>query len=485
MSVSRREPGRYRCGPESRGWIAVLAAVLLWAGLAGCTFHQASQPERTAKLPGAFSATGKTPLPDRWWKALRDPALDGLVERALSGNPGLKATWDRLDQARAVAKKAGASRWPTLTGTAGGTASISGMDGSTGAGPSASTSKSATFSGALAAGYEVDLWGRLRSGREAAALDAEASAQDLRSAALSLSAEVANAWIQLASLRREERLLDAQLETATDALAAIEVRFRRGRVTAADVLQQRQSVEALRGERTRLRASLEVGENRLAVLTGEAPGRFKAPAGRSLPVLSPLPATGTPAQWLQRRPDLQAALARVRAADWRVAEAVADRFPQLALSGRVSGSAEVTETVLTWLANLAANLTAPLLDGGRRKAEVERTRAVVSERLHQYGSALLDAVEEVENGLAREASQEAYIRSLEKQLALSSAAVEQAESGYRGGTVEFLRFLTATLTHQRLERTLHQAQRDRVLYRVALYRSLAGSWKVSREKGSR
>ena len=116
------------------------------------------------------------------------------------------------------------------------------------------------------------------------------------------------------------------------------------------------------------------------------------------------------------------------------------------------------------------------MDGGRRKAEVDRNRAVVSERLHQYGQALLGSIEEVENGLAREASQGDYLRSLEVQLDLSRAAVDQASEGYKGGTVDSTRFLATTLAHQRLERTSLSARRDLVLYRIGLYRALAGSW---------
>ncbi|MHC5039437.1 MAG: efflux transporter outer membrane subunit [Planctomycetota bacterium] len=453
-------------------------AVLFLVG-AGCSFYEPSQPEAVVTLPAAFSETGKAVLPEKWWTAWKDPQLDALIEQALSRNLSLRVTWDRLAQARALARREGASAWPSLEASAGGTGSVSGVDGSSGPGPSASTSQSMTFSAGLAASYEVDLWGRVRSSRKAAELDVLASDRDLHAAAMTLSAEVANAWFRLKTLRGQLLLLDAQRDTNRDYLEIVKTRFRRGQVSAADVIQQEQALEAVRGDRLQVMASLRVEENRLAGLLGKPAGAYKAPGGDVLPRLPPLPAMGTPAAWVQRRPDLQAALLRVQAADRRVAAAIAERFPRLSLSARASVSHDVCDVFTSWLSNLAANLMMPLIDGGRRKAEVERSRAVVSERLHQYGQVLLRSLEEVENALVQEARQEDVLGSLEKQRELSGAAVERASSGYKKGTVDFTRFLSTVLGHQRLERSHLQARRDLILYRIRLYRSLGGSWDLA------
>jgi len=473
--VSQRLPGRPGKVARRILWVAILTGlVFFW----GCAFHEPSRPENLVKLPGAFSLSGNKPAPAAWWTALGDTRLNALIDEALSGNMSLRSTWDRLAQARASARREGASSWPALEGTAGATGSISGTDGGSGSG--ASTSHGLTFSGALAASYEVDLWGRVRSAQKAAELDVLAGEQDLHASAMTLSAEVANAWIRLQELRGRRALLEEQLKTNEDYVEAVTLRFRLGRVPAVDVLQQRQSLEAVRGERSRVEASIRVEENRLAVLLGKPPGTFKAPSGSALPALPPLPSTGAPAEWVQRRPDLQAAFFRIRAADRRVSVAIADRFPRISLSARTGGSAEVCDLFTSWLANLAANLTAPLLDGGRRKAEVDRARASASERLHQYGELLLRSLEEVENALVREARQKEYAGSLAKQIGFSRQAVDQALEGYRKGTVDFTRFLTTVLAHQRLERTRLQGRRDLVLYRIALYRSLGGSWDLPR-----
>ena len=142
-------------------------------------------------VPGQFSTSGEAQLPDKWWTAFEDPVLDDLIARALSGNLSLRGTWARLSQARATARKQGASLFPTLdaNGSAKGTRQRSRAAAND---PKAWEINSASqFSFGLDGSYELDLWGRISSAADAATLDARADAEDLRTAALTLSAEVA------------------------------------------------------------------------------------------------------------------------------------------------------------------------------------------------------------------------------------------------------------------------------------------------------
>ena len=461
-------PGEVRRALTAQGLcVAVVATVLL----AGCSFHRVEPPRPPVTLPGAFSATGKGPLPEKWWTALGDAQLSSLIAQSLTGNMSLSSTWDRLEQARAEARKAGADLLPGIEATTGASRSVRKARSMPGTYWNA-------FSLGVSTSYEVDLWGRVRAARRAATLDMLVSEQDLRAAAMSLSAEVAGAWYRLIELRGRLGLLDEQVETNRDYLNTITLRFRRSQVPATDVLQQRQVLESARGERVRVQSDLQVEEHRLAVLLGQAPAAFRAPDGR-LPQLPSLPATGLPAEWIQRRPDIQAAFLRVQAADHRVAGAIADRFPKIRLSATDSTSEEVLHNLFdNWLASLAANLVAPLFDAGQRKAQVDRTRAVTSERLHVYGQVLLESLEEVENALVQEARQREYLQSLQKQLELSRQAMDQSFAGYVRGTTDFTRFLTTRIAHQQLDRSHLQAQRDLVLLRIALYRALGGGWEL-------
>jgi outer membrane protein TolC len=175
---------------------------------------------------------------------------------------------------------------------------------------------------------------------------------------------------------------------------------------------------------------------------------------------------------------------RLEAAHQEVAAAVADRFPQIGLAAGVEtsgpGSREIFEN---WLTSLAASLTAPILDGGTRAAEVDRTRAVAGERLHAYGQAILTALREVEDALVRQRQQALYVASLARQLELSRKAAEQTRERYATGGDEaedFLRVLTAVQSYQSLQRRHRAAQRELLEYRISLCRALGGGWTLAR-----
>ena len=459
----RRCPGRPGCA------VALLAAMLS----AGCR-TRGVRVDPPVVTPKAFSATGTADMPARWWVALGDGRLNALVEESLRGNFSLRQAWDRLRQSRALAVQSGAALWPDLDGSAGGSRTVTRT-------PATGRTYANARSLGLAAGYEVDLWGRVRSTHDAVRLDAYASAEDLAAAAVTLSAEVAGAWYKLIEQRRQLELLDEQIRTDEKYLEIITLRFSRGRGPGTDVLQQQQLVESVRGDRMLVESSLKVLEHQLAVLLGRAPGGLDAGSSGTLPSLPPLPATGLPAATVRRRPDVQAAELRVQSADRRVAAAIADQFPRLSLSASASTTSErVRDLFDNWLASLAANLTAPLFDGGQRRAEVERTRAVVSERLNAYGEVVLEALQEVEDALAQEAKHAEYVKSLSAQLALAQKSTEQTRDNYAKGTMDFTRYLTTLLAYQRLQRTRLRAQRELVQFRIDLYRALAGDWPLPR-----
>lgn len=458
--------------------VALLALTFLAAGLCSCSVER-TQVEPPVQAPAGFSTNGPAETPAEWWTSFNDPDLNSLVEEALRDSFSLRVAWDRLDQARAVAARSRAPLWPSLDGSAGASQTASHSPGTPlGAG---GTDHTTQFSFGLQAGYEVDLWGRVRSAADAALLDAQAAEQDLQAAAITLSVDMARTWFRLAEQQAQLALVGKQLETNRKYLEAITLRFRRGKVGATDVLQQRQLVEANRGERALIESNIRVLEHQLAVLLGKPPGSFRPDAPNALPELPSLPDTGLPAEWIRRRPDVRAAELRVQAADQRVAAAIADRFPKLSLGLTASTSTEDLRDLFdNWAASVAASLVAPLFDAGLRKAEVERTRAVMSQQLHSYGQVVLTSLKEVEDALAREARQAEYVRSLGEQLDLSRQAKEQTLDNYAKGTADFTRYLTTLLSYQQLQRSHLQARRDLVLFRIDLYRALAGGWSLPR-----
>jgi NodT family efflux transporter outer membrane factor (OMF) lipoprotein len=429
--------------------------------------------------PKTFSLSGSGKVPDKWWTVLGDPELDKLVASALMNNLDLIATWDRLAEARAVARRSDAGLYPSLSGDGG--ASRRRTETHKGPGGFAApkgTTYTSNFSLGLVASYEVDLWGRVRSTSDASALDVLVSQEDLDAAAISLTAEVAQTWYRLLESREQLKLLDSQIETSKQVLELVQLRFSLGKVPAIDMLQQKQQLESKVAEKAQTNSRRMVLVHQLAVLLGKAPGKFKPFDGTFPTKLPELPATGLSADLVRRRPDVRSAHYRVAAANKRVAAAIADRFPRVSLSLQ-GGTAtnKVRDLFDNWFATLAANLAAPILDGGARAAEVDRTKAVASRQLHTYAQRILIAIKEVEDALAREARQREYIVSLDKQLKLSDEVIVKTRQRYANGdkAVDYLRTLATLESHQRLQRTTLLARRELIDIRIGLYRALAGS----------
>jgi len=388
-----------------------LAVPVLWVLGCGTANHEIKLP---VAVPEQFSRSGGLPLPNKWWLSFEDPILNTLMDQALAGNFTLKSAWDRLHQLEALAEMAGADLYPALDGEAGASGTRYREAGQTGEGRG--------YALGFAARYELDLWGRIRSIRDAALFDARAGAKDLRTAALTLSSQVAVTWYQLVEQHGQWDMLDAQIKTNEQVLELVTLKFRTGQVGIADMLQQRQLVESNRGEKVQVAARIKVLEQQLAILLGYPPQQAVGPKVSRLPDLAPMPETGLPARLIRCRPDIRSAYYDVRSADSDVAAAIADRFPRLSLTaGLDTSGGHVRDLFDNWLATLAANLVAPIVDGGLRKAEVDRTRAVASEALNNYGQTILEALGEVEDALVREQRQQ------ELQISLLTAQLDLVE----------------------------------------------------------
>lgn len=428
----------------------------------GCA-HRTEPVPSPAEVPSAFTEVGTEPVPAVWWTAFQSPDINALVEFALAGNVDVQIAWERLREARALADRESSGLWPTLEGE--GLAQTRRPDFSTGD----------QIDLGLSAGYEIDLWGRIRSSAQAEAYRAEASAADYQTALLSISAEVVRTAVQTIVARQQSDLLADQLEANKQVLELLQNRFGSGQTRRVDILRQMQLVESTRGQFLFAQSRVRVFENQLSVLAGRAPGGLELDLPGALPELSALPLTGVPSQLVQRRPDLAAAYARLLAADRDLATAVANRFPRISLSASVSTEGNDTVDLFDdWIRNLAGSLVLPLIDGGERRAEAKRANAVKQQRLFAYGGAVLDALREVEDALVLEESQARQLESLDEQVRLAGSALEQLRREYTNGISDYLDVLTALTDEQRLRRELLSARLARYEFRIALYRALAG-----------
>ncbi len=448
----------------------LLAIMALVAGCARSTKTLHLPVEVPDSFVGATQMkpeTSTVPVENNWPDAFADPELDLLIDWALTGNFTLQTAWDRLAQAQATARQAGAALSPQVDLDAGYRRSRQQIQGQ--------TTYSSVYSVGVAAGYEVDLWSRVRSTRQAALLDAQASRDAVDAAAISLTASVAGTWYQLAEAQALVRIARSQIESNQQVLQIVTTQFRKGMAAAADVLRQRQLVAATEAQLISAQETVELLQYTLSVLIGVEPRLAWQEKMVTIPEPGPLPEVGIPAEVLWRRPDVRQAYRQVQAADLRLAASIANQYPRLSLSASIETSApSVHDLFDDWLGNLVANAVQPLMDGAQREAEVERQQAVVSERIHTWSQVVLDALFEIEAALTQQRQQEQLLRSIEHQLELARQTYERNHARFIKGQTDYIRVLESLQSLQSLERDVVRARRTLIQRHIDLYRAIAG-----------
>ncbi len=447
----------------------IILMVFISVTLSSCKVHNKpveialDVPESVAAEYNGQSAN----LSSQWWRAFGDEQLNSLIESSLSGNLTLSQLWQRVEQAKYTAKIAGANLYPSID--VGAEASRFRTETDT------ATNYNSLYSSGLFVNYEVDIWGRMAANAAAGVYLWEASEQDMNAAKISIASQVAQVWFLIVERRGQLKLLDEQIRINTDSLDLITLQFKRGQNETTDVLQQRQLLESRVGLKRLVEAELEVFKNQLAVLTGKSPGMFETPPSGNLPQIDDTQSAGLTGELIERRPDIQAAFLRVQAADKLTAVFIAQRMPSINLGASlVTSDDQIKGLFDNWQTSIGVDLFMPVFDAGRRKAQVDRQNAATQEAVYFYTDTVIRAIREVRDAAALEWRQKQYIESLEKQMVLSKQSIAQIKENYLKGAADYLRFLTAQLTDQNLEREYLIAKRDLVTYRIDLYKSLAG-----------
>lgn len=487
--------------------------------LAACSFAPKPEvPAPAAALPAAFEAgdagaelapaelAARAPLahvPLEWWTAFRDPVLDAVVDTALASNFDLAAAVARVRQARAQAGVARAALLPAVQLSAG--ASDQNAPANTGLGSriralalgrTGGDSASATpaldrfafsmWSVGVDFSYEIDFWGRARNDARAAGSDHLATEADFETARIGVLAETITAYFEIAALRRQTALARETSEVLAEREALAETRYDRGLATSLEVYQLRRDRRAAQAALPALETALAVSEGRLAVLLGryrkDLAAVFPDSGAPALPgaAAPPLPVhAGTPAQLLQQRPDVAAAYRRLEAARYRVGARRAELLPSLSLSGSLgvqSADAGGLFDVDQWFRNLLANLTVPLLQGGRLRSNVALAQARFEEAAAAYGRAVVTAVHEAESALAALRNEQRRHDFLAAQMVEAQASADLQADRYASGVGGYAGWLDAHRTLLGVESELAGAGRDLVLARLAVHRALGGAW---------
>ncbi len=462
----------------------LLLAILVSLSLSGCIHASRVTKEGPLEPPKAFQKGGqgkKSEPVGRFWRLFQDRALDKLVDRALARNLDLVTAAARVEEAGATLVASRSGWFPRVTGKGDVSRSASsvtipsvvpGMEQST------KTVESSRYSLSLQVSYEIDLWGKVRYGNQAAKEALRASQEDLQAARISVAATLTDAYFTAVELRAQVALTRTTIAAREKNLRVIERRYREGLSKSLDLYQARDSLAAVRATLPTLEQRLRTTEHAIAVLVGDFPRKGIAGSLEQLPApIRELPA-GVPAQLIQRRPDLRAALARLAAADAQVGKAFAAHFPSLNIGGSIGVSFDPTAFI--W--NVLAGLTAPIFNGMAISAEVDRQEARFKQAMASYKKTLLKAVQEVEDALVsgeklleREARLKVRVTNAEAMMRL---AVEQ----YLQGLVPYLNVLTAEASLYSTRSSLLSARRELISARVKLARALAGAWGADKNK---
>ena len=464
---------------SGRKWFTMLLLGLL----PGCTVgpdYQRPELELPEAHRGAeITAEEGARLVDvAWWELFGDSVLDELIEKALAENRDLQIATARIEEARARFGVTHAARLPQV----GALADIY-RDREAG-----DTTAEDNFELSATVAWEVDLWGRLRRADEAARADMLATMEARRGVVLTLVADVARVYFELRDLDRRMRITLGTIATRRDALEIAELRFEGGLTSQLEVRQAETELAGAESLLPDLRQQQVERENELSMLLGRSPGdisRGKELAEQSVPPEIP---AGLPSELLERRPDIRGAEQALVAANADVGAAVARLYPRFSLSATGGSESNELGDVLasgTGIWELAANLTAPLWQGGRLRSDVEVARARFDQAVLEYDQTILQALREVADALSATGNTRHSLESQERLELASRQYLELASLQYDNGVVSYLDVLDAQRQLFGAELDLSTATRDQLLSVVALYRALGGGWAVAEERLSK
>ncbi len=456
---------------------------LLALGLASCALQQGltTQP---MSLPAEWKHAGGFPVasPDRdlsrWWARFDDPTLNRLIADALRDSPDIAAATARVRESRARRDAEYSTLFPTIDG---GASRVSRSTHTENAGTNSGTS----YSAALNASWEADLFGKRRSSVQAAAANLGAAEENLHSVYAALAAEIASTYTTLRTNEARMAVLRQNVSTREETAQLASWRHQAGEADSLEASQAQSSLESARAAIPSLEQAIAQNKNQLALLAGREPGSLDSvltSSSKGIPQPPSSLAVGIPADVLRQRPDVRVAGYQVLAAAASTRAVEATRYPSLNLSGSLGLNTATASKLLdpeTATANLVAGITSPIFDAGRIKANIEAASASEEQAVQNYRGVVLTALTETENALIACRRSGERLATLEKATQLAREADETARHRYQAGEIDFLDVLDSQRTLLNLEDNLLSTRTDRTTAYIRLYQALGGGWSAS------
>ena len=455
---------------KRRGATAGLAG-LLAAALSGCLPARRAAPQLSRVAAPAHwrePLAASAPVDPQWWRGFGDQVLAALVEAALARNTDVLIAAARIDEARAQAELAEATRLPALNGALG-------LQAARSLEPTG-ISRTRVLQPALQASWEADLFGRLRSQARAADLAWRASVAERDATQLAVAAATAQNAIALLALEAQLSITRRTVDSRREALRLASDQARVGYISQLQLTQAQSEYEAVLQAVPELELAVRRQENALRLLAGELPG----PVGRGQGFASlrspPVPGA-LPSQLLARRPDIAQRALLLAAADASLAARRQAFLPQVTLSAQL-GSLFVNaldyDPVAVW--SIGGSVLAPLFSGGRLTAQYEAAASQRDQAAFAYRRSVLTAFSEVENALAGVPRLQEQVEHARRRRAILARSLGYARDRYQAGYASYLEELDAQRNLYRVELDLVTLQRTQFDNLVSLYRALGGGW---------
>lgn len=415
----------------------------------------------------------------KWWRRFDDPVLDTLIAQALASSPDIKTALARIKESRGERSVQLSELLPSMSGSA--SDRLDRHDEQI----TNQVTRSQTANLSLDMSWQVDLFGKQQQNLAAATKDVKQSIENYYGTQVTLTADVAAAYVTLRGAQARLAVLKSNVETRNETTRITRWKQEAG---ISDTLELQQAVSTLEQARAAIPAieqTISETKNQLAVLCGQAPGTLSGFLDRSrpLPRVPARIATGIPAEALNNRPDVRAAVDGVLAAYHRKSAAERERLPTIDLSASIGLEALRSGTIFspeatarTLAGSLLAGLSQPIFEGGRITANINISDAQAQQAINTYESTALTALSEVENALIAIRRTADRLEVLRKADNAASEASELATRQYQAGEVDLLTVLDVQRTQLSVEEERVNTEADQLTAHIQLYKSLGGGW---------
>jgi NodT family efflux transporter outer membrane factor (OMF) lipoprotein len=433
----------------------------------------------------------------RWWAVFEDPTLEQLVQLASRENLPVQIAASRILEARAVLGISRGSRFPQQQQLAGHAARVSLSANA----PNVAIADQAfsSYGVSFDAAWELDVWGRLRRGVEAADADYGRALAGYDDTLVTVTAEIARAYILLRTFEARLGLARQNVLIQRETLRIAEVRFKNGAVTRLDVTQSRAQLR----DTEALIPSLETGARQtrhaISTLIGQPPGQLDELLQQksSIPSAPAKIAIGAPVDLLRRRPDVRIAEFQAAAQSARIGIAKSDLDPRFSLFGSIgfatssdggsqSNNSDAGDLIssdsIRYIVGPAFSW--PIFNYGRLRNNVKIQDARFQQAALNYQNTVLEAAREVEDALAAYLRNQTRVGYLTDSVTDARRSVELALVQYRQGSTTYQRVLDTQRFLVRQEDQLASTQGDVALNLVATYKALGGGWETEQSEGA-